>query len=65
VTDDRMTREEMLAEFHRMDTAELRGVIAYAAGIAAAADRDGGVRTALALSRIADRLTGKPRKVAA
>lgn len=43
---------------------ELRELIAHAAGIHAHRDGDGGALMARALTRIADRLAGQPRRAA-
>jgi hypothetical protein len=56
-------------DLHRLLTAlpdeDLRQVIAHAAGIHAHRDGDGGKQMGAALRRIADRMTGAPRKSAA
>lgn len=60
-----MIRPDVIQDLHDMPSEELRELIAHAAGIHAHRDGDGGLVMADALYRVADRLTGKPRRVAA
>lgn len=63
--DSPRSREEICAGLASLESADLRHVIAHAAGLAAHRDCDGGALVAKALRNIADRLTGQPRKAAA
>jgi hypothetical protein len=58
-------RPDLIQELNELPSEDLRQVIAHAAGIHAHRDGDGGLVTADALRRIADRLTGQPRRSAA
>ncbi|MCR5876952.1 hypothetical protein [Phenylobacterium sp. J367] len=51
-------------DLHDRSSEELREMAAHIAGILAHRDGDGGAQTASAYQRIADRLTGKPRRAA-
>lgn len=53
-----------LKQLDNLANEELRELMAYAAGIHAHRDGDGGFLIATALRRIADRLTGQPRRAA-
>lgn len=59
-----MISADQIQTLHDMPREELREVIAHAAGIHAHRDGDGGGLIAEALRRIADRLTGQPRRAA-
>lgn len=60
-----LTADELAANLQRMSPEERRRLIAMAAGLEAHADGDGGFKAASDLRRIADCLTGAPRRVAA
>jgi DNA-binding winged helix-turn-helix (wHTH) protein len=53
-----------LQDLNDRPSEELRGLAATIAGICAHRDGDGGAETAKTLRRIADRLTGQPRRAA-
>lgn len=56
---------ELIQDLNDRPSEELRQVIAYCAGICAHRDGDGGLLISEALYRVADRLSGKPRRAAA
>lgn len=60
-----MSPSELAQLLEDLTSEELRHLIAHAAGIHAHRDGDGGVLIAASLRRIADRLTGQPRRTAA
>lgn len=59
-----MVDRALIQTLNDMPREDLREVIAHAAGIHAHRDGDGGGLIASALRRIADRLTGQPRRAA-
>lgn len=59
-----MIRPEDIQDFNDRTSEELRELIALAAGIHARRDGDGGALVATCLRRVADRLTGQPRRAA-
>lgn len=59
-----MIRPDEIQRLHDRPSEELRALMAHCAGICAHRDGDGGASIATALHRIADRLTGQPRKAA-
>lgn len=62
---EELDEADLFSYVNRMDGPSRRRLIAMAAGLEAAADGDGGVGVAQTLRRIADRLTGAPRRAAA
>lgn len=59
-----MLRPDEIQALHDRPSEDLRALMAHIAGIHAHRDQDGGQIIATAMRRIADRLTGQPRRAA-
>jgi hypothetical protein len=59
-----MIQPETLRFLQATDNEQLRQIITHASAIHAYRDQDGGQNIATALRRVADRLTGAPRRPA-